>query len=246
MALFKHVTHYGPQSGFPYPPSRGQPLSYTWGRATPILHLGNPFPTPGCPCLYRTIVCFSSEWYNLFEMVVHVCTRQLCVSPLNGTTSLKWLSMFVQDNCVFLLWMVQPLWNGCPCLYRTIVCFSSEWYNLFEMVVHVCTGQFKAPNSIPLGWVPLLWFVTKWVSDGCLMPNGLFFSENNLQSMRWWCCLLYTRPTNLTGSFSASPLKQQSPGKHVVPLGHVILILIQTDFAYRTCNKYQFDSLWFD
>jgi hypothetical protein len=181
MALFKHVTHYGPQSGFPYPPSRGQPLSYTWGRATPILHLGNPFPTPGCPCLYRTIVCFSSEWYNLFEMVVHVCT-----------------------------------------------------------------GQFKAPNSIPLGWVPLLWFVTKWVSDGCLMPNGLFFSENNLHSMRWWCCLLYTRPTNLTGSFSASPLKQQSPGKHVVPLGHVILILIQTDFAYRTCNKYQFDSLWFD
>jgi hypothetical protein len=160
--------------------------------------------------------------------------------------SYTWLSMFVQDNCVFLLWMVQPLWNGCPCLYRTIVCFSSEWYNLFEMVVHVCTGQFKAPNSIPLGWVPLLWFVTKWVSDGCLMPNGLFFSENNLHSMRWWCCLLYTRPTNLTGSFSASPLKQQSPGKHVVPLGHVILILIQTDFAYRTCNKYQFDSLWFD
>ena len=36
MALSKHVTHYGPRPGFPYynmaaPPTRGPPLSATWG-----------------------------------------------------------------------------------------------------------------------------------------------------------------------------------------------------------------------
>ena len=167
MALFKHVTHYGPVR-----------LSVpTIKRATPILHLGNPYPTPGGgqPLSYtwgctKQLCGFepSESWPHIienlivivrwitatkalflnnrilheFQMYLMSCSQMsmgtqisvikfmsyfgrlilllLCVSPLNGTTSLKWLSMFVQDNCVFLLWMVQPLWNGCPCLYRTI------------------------------------------------------------------------------------------------------------------------------
>jgi hypothetical protein len=96
---------------------------------------------------------------SAFVAVIHL-TITMRFSIICGQDSSLWVILVGWSSCycVFLLWMVQPLWNGCPCLYRTIVCFSSEWYNLFEMVVHVCTGQFKAPNSIPLGWVPLLWF----------------------------------------------------------------------------------------
>ena len=55
-------------------------------------------------------------------------------------------------------------------------------------------------------------------------------------------------------NYSASSLKQQSEGRHVSPLGHIILILSQPVFAlcflmlraYRRSNKYQFDGLWFD
>ena len=151
MALFKHVTHYGPQSGFPYPPSRGQPPSYTWGCTKQLCGFE---PSESWPHIIENLIVIvrwitatkalflNNRILHEFQMYLMSCSQMsmgtqisvikfmsyfgrlilllLCVSPLNGTTSLKWLSMFVQDNCVFLLWMVQPLWNGCPCLYRTI------------------------------------------------------------------------------------------------------------------------------
>jgi len=46
--------------------------------------------------------------------------------------------------------------------------------------------------------------------------------------------------------YSASSL-QQTAGRHVAPLGHIILIPSQPVFALSPiCNKYQFYSLWFD
>jgi len=229
MALFKQVTHYGPQSGFqyyiqttyhqegnPYPTSGGgQPLSNTWGCTKQLSGFEPSEPWPhiieNLIVIVRWITATKALFLNNrilheFQMYLMSCSQMSMWTPFK----------FMWSRVILVGWWCPPV----------TVCFSSEWYNLFEMVVHVCTWQFKAPNSIPLGWVPWLWFVTKRVSDGCLMPNGLFFSENNLHSMRWWCCLLYTRPTNLTASFSASPLKQQSPDKHVVLLGHIILILI--------------------
>ena len=48
------------------------------------------------------------------------------------------------------------------------------------------------------------------------------------RAMSWPFC---TRPTRLVGFFhSARPPKQQSMGKDVAPLGHIILILIKPVF----------------
>jgi len=59
--------------------------------------------------------------------------------------------------------------------------------------------------------------------------HALYISKNMLHSMEWWWCnLLCTRPTRLTGS---SSLKQQSEGRHVAPLGHIILIPSRPVFA---------------
>jgi len=40
----------------------------------------------------------------------------------------------------------------------------------------------------------------------------------------WWCCRLCTRPIRRVVFYSASSLKQQSTGKHVATLMHIILI----------------------
>jgi hypothetical protein len=50
--------------------------------------------------------------------------------------------------------------------------------------------------------------------------------ENKLHSMRWWWCLICTRPTHLVGLYSANSLKQHSMGRHVISLRHFILILL--------------------
>ena len=42
--------------------------------------------------------------------------------------------------------------------------------------------------------------------------------------MRWWWGPLCIRPTCWVGFNSASSLKQHSAGRHVAPLGHIILI----------------------
>ena len=42
--------------------------------------------------------------------------------------------------------------------------------------------------------------------------------------MRCWWGPLCSRPRRLVFFHSASSLKQQSPGRHVAPLGHIILI----------------------
>ena len=50
--------------------------------------------------------------------------------------------------------------------------------------------------------------------------------------------------------YSVSSLKQQSAGRHVALLGHIILIPSQLVFALSLLilrsNKYQFQSFWFD
>jgi len=70
-------------------------------------------------------------------------------------------------------------------------------------------------------------------NDCCLMLNGQFFScivaRTSYSSMRWWCCLLCTWPT-LIDLYCSSSLKQQSAGRRVSPLRHIILILSQPVF----------------
>ena len=65
-------------------------------------------------------------------------------------------------------------------------------------------------------------FGAKWASF------MLFHVEKKNISMRWWCphC---TRPTQHASLefYSASTLKQQSAGRHVAPIGHIIMILSQ-------------------
>ena len=52
--------------------------------------------------------------------------------------------------------------------------------------------------------------------------------------MRWWWRPLCSRPTVEHAEldfYSASALKQQSAGRYVAPLGHIILIPSQPVFA---------------
>jgi hypothetical protein len=62
--------------------------------------------------------------------------------------------------------------------------------------------------------------------------NEQFFSENKLYTMKWWWCPQCTRPTCLVGFYSVSSLKQQSAGRHVAQLRHIILIPSQPVFAF--------------
>jgi hypothetical protein len=65
-------------------------------------------------------------------------------------------------------------------------------------------------------------------------PNNQFFSENKLHF--WWdeekdVRFVLDKHTELN-FYSASSLKQQSSGKHVAPLGHIILIPSQPVFKH--------------
>jgi hypothetical protein len=76
---------------------------------------------------------------------------------------------------------------------------------------------------------------SKWKSDHCLMSVEPFLScimaKTSYILMRWWC-LLCTRSTCLAWFLlSASSLIQKSMGRHVAPLGHIIMIPSQPIFA---------------
>jgi hypothetical protein len=72
--------------------------------------------------------------------------------------------------------------------------------------------------------------------------------------IKWWWSLLWTWPNTLSWIFySASSLKQQSAGRHVTRLRHIILILSQSFCSYSLIlcvqsrsSKYQFHIIWFD
>ena len=64
--------------------------------------------------------------------------------------------------------------------------------------------------------------------------------------MKWWWRPLCAGTKRLIGSFSASSLKQQSTGRHVAPLGHLILIPIRTVFivTLNFAEKQQLPMSW--
>jgi len=70
-------------------------------------------------------------------------------------------------------------------------------------------------------------FTVDRVTGCCLTPKWaicqLYHDENKLHSIRWWCSQLCNRPTRLVGIYSGRSLKQQSMGRHVAPLGNIIL-----------------------
>jgi len=76
----------------------------------------------------------------------------------------------------------------------------------------------------------------EWASDCCLTPIFSYIMvRTNRILMRWWwwwwwCHFVLGQNADFD-FYSASSLKQHSAGRHVVPLGHIILILIQLVFA---------------
>jgi hypothetical protein len=63
-----------------------------------------------------------------------------------------------------------------------------------------------------------------------------YHDENKLHFNDMMMMLICTRPTRLIGN-SASWLKQPSVGRHVAPLGHIILIPSQPVFSLASCNS---------
>lgn len=73
----------------------------------------------------------------------------------------------------------------------------------------------------------------EYFKDGCfsfgilILFFQLHYSKNKLHSMKWWWCLLYTRPTRSVECLFialARWLQQQFTGRQVAPLGPFILI----------------------
>ena len=64
----------------------------------------------------------------------------------------------------------------------------------------------------------------------------LYHDENKLHFNDMMMMLICTRPTRLIGK-SSSWLKQPSVGRHVAPLGHIILIPSQPVFSLTPCNS---------
>jgi len=80
--------------------------------------------------------------------------------------------------------------------------------------------------------------VVKWVNEWLLFNASSAISQlyhgverTNSFSMTWWWGPLCIKPTRLVGFYSANSLKQQSAGRHVALLGHIILILSQSEFG---------------
>ena len=79
-----------------------------------------------------------------------------------------------------------------------------------ERYPHAHRKLFKKPftYSGPKLWNKLLfsiWQVPLKISEGLLLNTNwvifqLYYGKNNLYSIRWWWCLLYTRPTRFIGS----------------------------------------------
>ena len=71
------------------------------------------------------------------------------------------------------------------------------------------------------------------------LTNRLLCEENILLLIEWASDSCFCFVLDQQGEldfFSASWLKQQSMGKHIAPLGHIILILSQTVFALTPCH----------
>jgi hypothetical protein len=77
--------------------------------------------------------------------------------------------------------------------------------------------------------------IFEWVSDCCLTTIHQFFSyimaRTSSFSMRWWRVRFVLDQHAELDFYSTSLLKQQSVGRHVAPLGHIILIPSQPVFA---------------
>ena len=97
-----------------------------------------------------------------------------------------------------------------------------------------------------------------WVSEWVIVVSA---NSNNFSAISWWEQFHFQWDNDkvrfileqhaLLDFYSASCLKQQSGGRHVAPLRHIILIPSQPVFAlspYAAClaEKQQFHSLWFD
>jgi hypothetical protein len=63
-----------------------------------------------------------------------------------------------------------------------------------------------------------------------------YHDENKLHFNDMMMMLICTRPTRLIGN-SATWLKQPSVGRHVAPLGHIILIPSQPVFSLTPCSS---------
>ena len=68
----------------------------------------------------------------------------------------------------------------------------------------------------------------EFTNDSCLMPSEQYFFART--SYIYDVCFVLDQHAQLD-VYSVSSLKQQSAGRHVAPLGHIILISSQHVFA---------------
>jgi len=76
-------------------------------------------------------------------------------------------------------------------------------------------------------------YYSKWVSDCCLTPSEQYFSYNMARTsyIRWDDVRFALDQQTQLAFYSASSHKQQPASRHVIPLGHIILIPSQPVFA---------------
>ena len=82
----------------------------------------------------------------------------------------------------------------------------------------------------------ILWIMSQWVIVFKCQFSYIMARKSTF-SMRWWWGPLYSRPTRWVDFYSARPLHQQSAGRHVVPLGHIIVFPSQPvcSFSLMLC-----------
>ena len=103
-------------------------------------------------------------------------------------------------------------------------------------------GILLAQNFLylPIMYVYWLYIVSEWVSDCCLTPIQQFFNYIMARTSYFpWDddeVRFFLDQQAEFDFYSARSLKQQSAGRHVAPLGHIILIPSQSVFALRNIN----------
>jgi hypothetical protein len=95
-----------------------------------------------------------------------------------------------------------------------------KWQNIFRVTTSV--------RFIVFFYLLITWLISnyiEWVSDRCLTPIQLYHGENKL-ILQWdddEVRFVLDQHAELD-FYSVSSLKQPSTGRHVAPLGHIILI----------------------
>ena len=146
-------------------------------------------------------------------------------------------------------WNTNDIWDCNRMVMGPILHGTGWWYWPEALLVVFCSRCWWYEHRMKNRYlqVGIQFRVSEWLLFSNISANiHLYYGKKKLIENE----MILDQHANLD-CYSASSLKQQPGGRHVAPLGHIILIPSQSIFLLSTAclakkQQYQFNSLWFD